>query len=208
MSVRSPVFVFTNLVHFFSDAGDAICHCSSTQTSPATLMQLLLFVVVVNMYSNKHVSLHLQNSKVHSLSQRASSVKDQYPWLNLRTINTLEGTSEERRPPNCQGTNKAHVLTSHREEQRNSKSFSKEQRIPQKPCHKETASPHTAVLPTQHFPSPRRGLSQPSTFNCLRTRSQKRLVGTHVTVVTGPCASSQKIPSVLRQKKSVHHPGH
>ena len=67
--------------------------------------------------------------------------------------------------------------------------------------------PHFAVIPKQQFPGPRRGFWQPSTFNCPRTRSQKRLVGTHVTVVTGPCASSQKIPSVLRKKKSVHHPG-
>ena len=79
MSVCSLVFVFTNLVHFFSDAGDAICP-SVKQTSPATLMQLLLFVVVVNMYSNEHVSLYLQNLKVRS--RRPDSVKDQYPWLN------------------------------------------------------------------------------------------------------------------------------
>ena len=67
--------------------------------------------------------------------------------------------------------------------------------------------PHFAVIPKQQFPGPRRGFWQPSTFNCPKTRSQKRLVGTHVTVVTGPCASSQKIPSVLRKKKSVHHTG-
>ena len=67
--------------------------------------------------------------------------------------------------------------------------------------------PHFAVIPKQQFPGPRRGFWQPSTFNCPRTRSQKRLVGTHVTVVTGPCASNQNIPSVLRKKKSVHHPG-
>ena len=67
--------------------------------------------------------------------------------------------------------------------------------------------PHFAVIPRQRFPGPRRGFWQPSTFNCPRTRSQKRLVGTHVTVVTGPCASNQNIPSVLRKKKSVHHPG-
>ena len=76
MSVRSPVFVFTNLVHFFSDAGDAICHCSSTQTSPATLMQLLLFVVVVNMY-NEHVSLSLL-ADLKSVAEWPDSVKNQY----------------------------------------------------------------------------------------------------------------------------------
>ena len=51
------------------------------------------------------------------------------------------------------------------------------------------------------------GLLQLSTFNCLRTRSTKRLAGTHVTVVSGPCASSQTRPSILRKKKPVHHPG-
>ena len=57
MSVRSPVFVFTNLVHFFSDAGDAICHCSCTQTSPAIIIiviAIVVIVVVVNMH-NEHV---------------------------------------------------------------------------------------------------------------------------------------------------------
>ena len=142
--------------------------------------------------------------KVHSLSQIADSVKNQYPWLNQRTIAKKKKREESlasivkvpTRHIFSRLSAKSKVAPSSL--QRRAKNVKKNEDCP---C-KERRCQETAICPL-----PRPWIFAALDIELSLDKVEKRLVGTHVTVVHGPCASIQTLPSVLRKKKSVHHPG-